>query len=410
VKRKLVKPMLPLKNKRLVKVQKYREMNSDEESVSSKETIKGTKSTTSKRSSALSSLIRNKKFDNHNLRSSRSLSLLRKGFSKFNDSQSAFINDSVKTSKNAETSVALKSNKESITAKDGPREKITTALKRKRDSIATDKEKEKLSTSKSKFETAKGKGKQANSPVDSEEESLGAILNKMKRKKESEREDSISEALAKKSAESKAIKSMTVVATAIQGTSTTTISTSTATTTMAIATTTTSTITTTSLTSTINKTTMTTTTTTTSLSSTAKATTVEMLKSQAASEALTTKISDDEESFRGFTKKAISKVVSTCQSHVKANKLMDEIDSKANVFKAHGVASNMSSTMKDSKKIDIKVSTSSFPYIKLMPDKLINSGMIHNVANASVKQEPDFIDLKVSTNQIYPFSLIIIIP
>jgi hypothetical protein len=393
VKRKLVKPMLPLKNKRLVKVQKYREMNSDEESVSSKETIKGTKSTTSKRSSALSSLIRNKKFDNHNLRSSRSLSLLRKGFSKFNDSQSAFINDSVKTSKNAETSVALKSNKESITAKDGPREKITTALKRKRDSIATDKEKEKLSTSKSKFETAKGKGKQANSPVDSEEESLGAILNKMKRKKESEREDSISEALAKKSAESKATKSMTVVATAIQGTSTTTISTSTATTTMAIATTTT-----------------TTTTTTTSLSSTAKATTVEMLKSQAASEALTTKISDDEESFRGFTKKAISKVVSTCQSHVKANKLMDEIDSKANVFKAHGVASNMSSTMKDSKKIDIKVSTSSFPYIKLMPDKLINSGMIHNVANASVKQEPDFIDLKVSTNQIYPFSLIIIIP
>lgn len=42
------------------------------------------------------------------------------------------------------------------------------------------------------------------------------------------------------------------------------------------------------------------------------------------------KMSDDEESFRGFTKKAISKVLDTCQSHVNSNLLVTEsIESKS---------------------------------------------------------------------------------
>ena len=42
------------------------------------------------------------------------------------------------------------------------------------------------------------------------------------------------------------------------------------------------------------------------------------------------KISDDEESFRGFTKKAISKVLDSCQSHVNANLLVsNDVDPKS---------------------------------------------------------------------------------
>ncbi|KAG5306388.1 JARD2 protein, partial [Pseudoatta argentina] len=43
------------------------------------------------------------------------------------------------------------------------------------------------------------------------------------------------------------------------------------------------------------------------------------------------KVSDDEESFRGFTKKAISKVLNSCQTHANVNLLVTESDKKLNL-------------------------------------------------------------------------------
>ncbi|RLU17613.1 hypothetical protein DMN91_009849 [Ooceraea biroi] len=45
------------------------------------------------------------------------------------------------------------------------------------------------------------------------------------------------------------------------------------------------------------------------------------------------KVSDDEESFRGFTKKAISKVLNSFQTHANANLLVTEADEKLNLLK-----------------------------------------------------------------------------
>ena len=339
VKRKVVKQPLPLKNKRLVKVQKYCELNSDDESVSSKESIEEATAVATRRS-APTGVSKVKKVENRTLRSSRSLTS-RKSCSKTNETEQTSINELVKSTKNTESQNSSKSNKETngaITKESGketPKEKMTATAKRKRDSITTDKdkdkdnEKEKESTTKQKTDTMKNKSKTIDAAVESDEESL---FNKMKKRKEAEKEECNQEPLAKKTTEPKTIK-----ATAITTTST-------------------------------------------------KSTTVETLKSQA--EAPTTKISDDEESFRGFTKKAISKVANTCQSLVKASGLLDDIDSKANVLSS-------SASIKDVKKVDIKIATGTFPCKGIVEQMLSSGGATSSAANASVKLEPDFGDLKV---------------
>ena len=50
------------------------------------------------------------------------------------------------------------------------------------------------------------------------------------------------------------------------------------------------------------------------------------------------KVSDDEESFRGFTKKAISKVLNSCQTHANVNLLVTESDKKLNLLRTLDVS------------------------------------------------------------------------
>lgn len=50
------------------------------------------------------------------------------------------------------------------------------------------------------------------------------------------------------------------------------------------------------------------------------------------------KVSDDEESFRGFTKKAISKVLNSCQTHANVNLLVTKSDEKLNLSKTLDVS------------------------------------------------------------------------
>ncbi|XP_033221882.1 protein Jumonji [Belonocnema kinseyi] len=57
----------------------------------------------------------------------------------------------------------------------------------------------------------------------------------------------------------------------------------------------------------------------------------EQTKSKVIKEVKDPKISDDEEAFRGFTKKAISSVLDSCQSHVNANLLISEAEIKSSV-------------------------------------------------------------------------------
>ncbi|XP_046410531.1 protein Jumonji [Neodiprion fabricii] len=73
----------------------------------------------------------------------------------------------------------------------------------------------------------------------------------------------------------------------------------------------------------------------------------------------TSKISDDEESFRGFSNKAISKVLNSCHTHVKANLLASEEDSrKLDVLKTHGLPETDAMNIKNKPSSDVETSDS----------------------------------------------------
>ncbi|XP_031789602.1 protein Jumonji isoform X1 [Nasonia vitripennis] len=336
-KKKVIKPPVHVKNKRLVKVQKYCELNSEDEaeSVTSKESAESIKprAAMTRRSAPAATSAKDKKTENRSLRSSRSLAP-RKSSPKASEVQQTGSNDTVKSSKAAELQNPTKAGKESAKdpAKEAtPKDKMTTAGKRKRET--NDKE----IASKQKSETAKNKSKAVAAEPESEEESLGTLLNKMKKKKENEKEkeESNHDQPAKKAAaDPKPAKTMSAI----------------------------------------------------------KSTMVETLKSQAEAES-TAKISDDEESFRGFTKKAVSKVLNTCQTHVLANSVLEEMDSKINsLLKFAETNDKLNSTVPPGVKVDTKSGVSSFSCVKYLTEQMTSTG-----ANASVKQDPDFGDLKPTT-------------
>lgn len=340
VKKKVVKPPVHVKSKRLVKVQKYCELNSEDEaeSVTSKESAESIKPkvAVTRRSAPATVSAKDKKSENRSLRSNRSL-VLRKSLPKASEVQQTVPNDTTKPSKAAESQNPAKASKESTkdTTKEAtPKDKTTTAGKRKRET--SDKE----IASKQKSEIAKNKSKTVAVEPESEEESLGTLLNKLKKKKESEKEkeESNTDQPAKKAAvDPKPAKAISAT----------------------------------------------------------KTTTVETLKSQAEAES-TAKISDDEESFRGFTKKAVSKVVNTCPTHILANSVLEEMDSKINsLLKFAETNDKLNNIVMPVVKADTKSGASSFSCVKYLTEQMNSTA-----ANASVKQEPDFGDLKVPTRML----------
>ncbi|XP_014218776.1 protein Jumonji isoform X2 [Copidosoma floridanum] len=329
-----------LKNKRPVKVQKYCELNSDDESISSKETSEEAKPTpTVTRRSAPSSVPKDtKKSENRSLRSSRSLTA-RTAKEKISPTQPAPAPQQSEPS--AHQLPAAKSPDSQGVAKSIDREQgdqeSKTGVKRRREPAPSEKEKDGPKVSKNKSKPAVEAQEESE-----EEESLGALLDKLKRKKrEAEKEENNTvEASVKKPAEPKTAKTTT----------TTTVST-----------------------------TITTSTATTVLTLDAPVTKTVVVEKSAAP----TKISDDEESlFRGFAKKAISKI--------KPN--VEDIDSKANVLAASG--------LKD-------VKSSAITCVKPLQEQLMGSGTTNSTAaNASVKLEPDFGELKFDkTSKMSPAAM-----
>lgn len=78
------------------------------------------------------------------------------------------------------------------------------------------------------------------------------------------------------------------------------------------------------------------------------------------------KVSDDEESFRGFTKKAISKVLNSCQTHTNVNLLVTKSDEKLNLSKPLDASqtADQSATLQETKvetlqvKVDFPITNS----------------------------------------------------
>lgn len=195
VNKKVVKPVPPLKNRRTVKVQKYTELNTDEESISSKDTAEMIKRipVTTRRS-----FVKEKKPENRKLRSTRSLvdklPTPKKNLAKCSDTQSnGSLSEATKVAKSSEPTITAKTNKDTAIAKDSsketPKEKAVPA-KRKRDTVQVPKEKVQVpkekdvaATKPSKPEAAKSK---ANEPV---EEDSTVQLQKSKKKKENDKDE-----------------------------------------------------------------------------------------------------------------------------------------------------------------------------------------------------------------------------
>lgn len=82
------------------------------------------------------------------------------------------------------------------------------------------------------------------------------------------------------------------------------------------------------------------------------------------------KVSDDEESFRGFTKKAISKVLNSCQTHANVNLLVTKSDEKLNLSKTLDVSqtADQSATLQESKVETLSVKVD-FPITNLLNEE-----------------------------------------
>ncbi|KYN32272.1 Protein Jumonji [Trachymyrmex septentrionalis] len=105
------------------------------------------------------------------------------------------------------------------------------------------------------------------------------------------------------------------------------------------------------------------------------------------------KVSDDEESFRGFTKKAISKVLNSCQTHANVNLLVTESDKKLNLPKTLDVSqtaqiANQSVILRPN-----KVETSP------IKDSLSIANSLNGECDLSVR-EKSVLDLSVKTQSL----------
>lgn len=92
------------------------------------------------------------------------------------------------------------------------------------------------------------------------------------------------------------------------------------------------------------------------------------------------KVSDDEESFRGFTKKAISKVLNSCQTHANVNLLVTEADEKIN---------------------SLKTNQSTLPEIKEERTSPVADLPVANLMNdeCSMQDQKSVLDLSIKTEQ-----------
>ncbi|KAL6261415.1 hypothetical protein P5V15_006509 [Pogonomyrmex californicus] len=101
------------------------------------------------------------------------------------------------------------------------------------------------------------------------------------------------------------------------------------------------------------------------------------------------KVSDDEESFRGFTKKAISKVLNSYQTHANVNLLITESDEKLNLSKTLDLSQT---TNQNIVSLESKVETTS-------PVKAGSPNSLNDECSVSVQDQKSILDLSAIETQ-----------
>ncbi|XP_039309182.1 protein Jumonji isoform X2 [Solenopsis invicta] len=104
------------------------------------------------------------------------------------------------------------------------------------------------------------------------------------------------------------------------------------------------------------------------------------------------KVSDDEESFRGFTKKAISKVLNSCQTHANVNLLVTESNEKLNLPKALDVSQTIDQNVTSQ---ECKIETS-----PMIADSFANS--LNSERSVSMQDKKSILDLSIKTQSSLP--------
>ncbi|XP_036138243.1 protein Jumonji [Monomorium pharaonis] len=107
------------------------------------------------------------------------------------------------------------------------------------------------------------------------------------------------------------------------------------------------------------------------------------------------KVSDDEESFRGFTKKAISKVLNSCQTHANVNLLVTESNEKLNLPKTFDSVSQTANQSTISRESKVKTSP-------IKTDSL-DANLLNDEHSVSVQDQKSVLDLSIKTqSSLFP--------
>lgn len=112
------------------------------------------------------------------------------------------------------------------------------------------------------------------------------------------------------------------------------------------------------------------------------------------------KVSDDEESFRGFTKKAISKVLNSCQTHANVNLLVTESDKKLNLPQTLDVSqtANQSAILRKNK-IEASSIKNDFPIANPLNSECDLSVREKSVLDLSIKTQSLLLPSVEQTNK-----------
>ncbi|KAJ8687429.1 hypothetical protein QAD02_023223 [Eretmocerus hayati] len=338
--KKVAKSITPLKNKRSARVQKYSEFYSDDDSIASDDiaindspkTSKPVKRSTPSKPTEDDKLMEKKRVNSPSIRPSRN------PVKKFSPKKQVETANSEVTEPKCNTisHTSTQNSKENTVVKDTCIIEDLMKEKSKTAAIGKRKREEKESSTKKKVELDKSQVKEVDVKgvdADSEEESLGSILNKLKKKKDDEKKMKTNDSVAK--------EVITEPKNKVSKTSTVNVE--------------------------IPK-------------------SIEIPKTQGVTVA---KISDDEESFRGFSENTIPKVLDSCQS-LKTKKIVpDPADSKLHIFQPQDTLPTAAVGLKD-----IKLTTRVLSCFKSIQDQIVTPKT--DAAGTLVKQEPDFGEMKTA--------------
>ncbi|XP_076170572.1 jumonji, AT rich interactive domain 2 [Ptiloglossa arizonensis] len=111
------------------------------------------------------------------------------------------------------------------------------------------------------------------------------------------------------------------------------------------------------------------------------------------------KVSDDEESFRGFTRKAISKVLNSCQTHVNANLLVTEKTTNGTEKTETEKTQNLDASKEQEDKDKSSLDKTSLPTINVPNDECIQSKKIQKTKSELPDETESHTTLLINTEK-----------